>query len=70
MGGKLWSQAFEKLLAGSFDFSGGIGAEQDLDAIDLPSKSKRGLDRGDVGNGEVVIGPQKIGGGIEEETDA
>ena len=69
MGGKLGSQPFEKLLAWSIDFSGGIGSEQDFDAVDLAAEGKRGLDGGDVRDGEVIIGAEKIGGGLEKKTD-
>lgn len=50
-------------------FSRGIGAEEGLDAVDLARESKGGLDGRDIGDGEVIIGSQEVGGRFEKEAD-
>ena len=43
--------------------------KQGFDAVDLARESKGGLDGGDIGDGEVIIGSQEVGGRFEKEAD-
>jgi hypothetical protein len=61
--------AFQNFAAGAVQFSGGIRTKKGFDAVDLAAESESGLDGRDVGDGEVIIGPQKVRGGLEEKTD-
>lgn len=69
VGGEMGCEAFEKGGAGRGNFSRGIGAEEGLDAVDLARESKGGLDGRDIGDGEVIIGSQEVGGRFEKEAD-
>jgi hypothetical protein len=69
VGGEMGFKAFEKGGASCGNFSRGIGLKQGFDAVDLAGESKGGLDGGDIGDGEVVIGSQEVGGSFEKEAD-
>ena len=40
-----------------------------FDAVDLAGESKGGLDGGDIGDREVIIGSQEVGGRFEKEAN-
>ena len=67
--GKMGGKAVEKGRAGGGDFPRGVGAEESFDPIDLAGQAERGLQGGDIGDGEVVVGAKKVGGGLEKKSD-
>lgn len=69
MGGEVGGEALEKGSAGGRDLALGIGQEESFEAIDLATEAEGGLESGEIGNGEVVVGPEKIGGRFEQKTD-
>ncbi len=69
VGGEVGFKAFEKGRAGCGNFPRGVGAKESFDAVDLAGESEGGLDGGDIGDGEVVIGSKEVGGRFEKEAD-
>ena len=62
-------EAGEKVGSSRSDLAGGIGKQEGVDAVDLACESERGLDGGDIGDSEVVIGSDEVGGRFEKEAD-
>lgn len=69
VGGEVGCKAFEEGGASCGNFSRGIGLKKGFDAVDLAGESKGGLDGGDIGDREVIIGSQEVGGRFEKEAD-
>ena len=69
VGGEVGCKAFEKGGASCGNFSRGIGLKKGFDAVNLAGEPKGGLNGGDIGDREVVIGSQEVGGRFEKEAD-
>ena len=67
--GQMGGEAGEEVGSGGSDLAGGIRKKEGIDAVDLACESEGGLDGGDIGDGEVVIGPDEVGGRFEKEAD-
>jgi len=59
-----------KFGAGLVFGGGGVGTEEGFNAVDLAAELKAGLNGGDVGQGEVIVGADQVIGGFEQEADA
>jgi len=70
VGGEAGSEPFGEGLADGFLFRRRGSAEDGFDAVDLASELKAGLDGGDVGEGEVIVGADKIVRRFEQKADA
>jgi len=62
-------EAGEEVGSGGSDFAVGIRKKKSINTVDLACESEGGLDGGDIGDGEVVIGPDEVGGRFEKEAD-
>ena len=70
MGGKLGLQSGAQLRTGDILFRRRVGAQEGFDPVDLAAELKAGLDRGDVGQGEVIVGANQIVGGFKEKANS
>ena len=67
--GQMGGEAGEEVGSGGSDLAGGIRKKEGINTVDLACESEGGLDGGDIGDGEVVIGSYEVGGRFEKEAD-